>query len=361
MSDSLRARFGRFWRRHRTLFWTLHSVWALATGVVVIFLARERYGFVPWVVLFLALTWASTLYFARRGGAGPGAGDPPVAAPGAAEEATSYLTRTLYQETLFFLLPFYAYSTVIRSPNVVFSLLLVGLAVFSCLDLVFDRWLRTSRVFSLLFFAVVTYAAVNLLLPILLPLDPTLGGWIASAVAAGAALPLALQGGGPMATRDAVAGARPGGGARAGVVGRGLLGVAMTAFLVVTVGFPQLVPPVPLRVQSATFSSGFDRERFVVADTLQGAVARAELAGGLYVLMQVFAPTVVPTDVQVVWKQDGRVLREGRRVSITAHDLGFRVWDAWRPSGGLEPGRYEVVVRTRANRVFGSARIDVAP
>jgi hypothetical protein len=350
VSEPLRARLGRFWHKHRTLFWTLHSVWALATGVVVILLARERYGFVPWVVLFLAITWASTLYFARKGATAPRVthGDAPV--PGAAEEATSYVTRTLYQETLFFLLPFYAYSTVIRSPNVVFIALLAGLAVFSCLDLVFDRWLRTSRVFSLLFFAVVTYAAINLLLPILLPLDPTTGGWIAAAVAVVAALPLARQGGEPNE-----------GASRGRGRSRALLAVAVAGFLVLTVGFPQLVPPVPLRVQSATFASGLDRERLLVADTLQDEVARAALPDGLYVMLQVFAPTVVPTDVQVVWKRDGRVLREGRRVSITAHELGFRVWDAWRPSGGLEPGRYEVVMRTRANRVFGSARFEVTP
>jgi len=349
--EPLRARLGRFWHKHRTLFWTLHSVWALATGVVVIFLARERYGFVPWVVLFLALTWASTLYFARKGATAPRATEGEASAPGAAEEATSYITRTLYQETLFFLLPFYAYSTVIRSPNVVFVLVLTGLAVFSCLDLVFDRWLRTSRVFSLLFFAVVTYAAINLLLPILLPLDPTTGGWIAAAVAVVAALPLARQGGEN----------RSGGPSRGRARARAVLAVAVAGFLVVTVGFPQLVPPVPLRVQSATFSSGIDRERLLVADTLQDGVDRAALPNGLYVMLQVFAPTVVPTDVQVVWKRDGRVLREGRRVSITAHEFGFRVWDAWRPNGGLQPGRYEVVMRTRANRVFGSARFEVGP
>lgn len=72
-ASSLRARAARFWARHRTL----HSVWALATGLVVILFARERYGFGPWVVLFLVLTWASTLFFGRRvagevsGGKGP--------------------------------------------------------------------------------------------------------------------------------------------------------------------------------------------------------------------------------------------------------------------------------------------------
>ena len=110
----MRQRLRAFWVAHRTLFWTLHSFWALATGIAVIVLARERYGFVPWVVLFLVLTWVSTMFFGREMEEGPD--DDPDATPGFGVEATSYATRTMYQETMFFLIPFYAYSTVIRSP-----------------------------------------------------------------------------------------------------------------------------------------------------------------------------------------------------------------------------------------------------
>ena len=39
----------------------LHSAWALIGGTVIVLLARERYHLVLWVVLFLALAWASTL------------------------------------------------------------------------------------------------------------------------------------------------------------------------------------------------------------------------------------------------------------------------------------------------------------
>lgn len=48
-SGSFTRRFTSFWHRHRSLFWTVHSLWALATGVFVVYLARERYAFVPWV------------------------------------------------------------------------------------------------------------------------------------------------------------------------------------------------------------------------------------------------------------------------------------------------------------------------
>lgn len=333
---TLRARLGAFWSRHRTLFWTLHSGWALATGVAVVYFARERYGFVPWVVLFLVLTWASTLFFSRR--VGDSQGD--IKRPGLVEETTSYLTRTMYQETLFFLLPFYAYSTVLGSPNVVFTGFLVLLGVTSCFDLLFDRWLRSSPTASLVFFAVVAFAAINLLLPILLPLDPTVALRWSAGIAVASAVPLALHGAGPT---------------RRGAL---WLAVASAGFLGAILGAPQLVPPVPLRVESAVFSSGFDVEKLTVADTL-GAEARAgRVVDGLFVLVEVFSPSVTPTEVTMEWKRDGEVLRTSGPVPITAHEWGFRLWEALRPATvPLDPGRYSVVLRTTGNRVFGEASI----
>lgn len=338
-----RARLHRFWNKHRTLFWTLHSVWALATGVIVILLAREQYGFVPWVLLFLGLTWLSTLYFGSTTVTAP-EGSRAIPAPGAAHEATSYLTRTMYQETLFFLLPFYAYSTVIGSPNVVFVVLLGSLAILACLDLKFDRWLRTSRVASLLFFAVVAFAGLNLLIPILIPLDPTSATRIAAGIAVASALPLAMHG------------QRP---SRKGV---GLLVLAATLFLAVTMGLPRLVPAVPLRVQNTVFASDIDRASLEIAETHSGSVQSSALENGLYVLVQVFAPAAVPTQVSLRWERNGETLRASRTIEITAHELGFRIWDAWRPaSGTIEPGRYTVILETRERRVFGSATIVVIP
>lgn len=339
---SSRGGFRAFWSRHRRLFWTLHSLWALATGVLVVWLARERYAFVPWVVLFLALTWTSTMYFGRRTPEKSAEADGPPATPGFGEETTSYLTRTMYQETLFFLLPFYAYSTVIGSVNMVFLLGLGALAFVSCLDLVFDRWLRASPVASVAFFSVVAFAALNLLLPILVPIDPTWATRIAVVVAIMSAIPLAYE----SVTWTRGTGIR--------------VGAAVLVFLGVGLGLPELVPPVPLRLESATFSRDIDRETLEPVRTIEGRAQLSKLEGAVVVLMTVFAPTVVPTQVTLVWERNGTVIRESREIEIIAHELGFRVWDAWRPTDApLEAGRYQVVLRTGAGRMFGRASIDV--
>jgi hypothetical protein len=331
-----------FWARHRTLFWTLHTAWALATGLAVALFARERYELVLWVVLFLALTWASTLFFGRgaveasraeddeaRGATGP---------PGLVHEVTSYLTRIIYQETLFFLLPFYFYSTVVRSPNVGFIVLLGALAILSCMDLLFDRWLRTHAAFALAFFAVVAFAALNLLLPLLFGLGPhTATPWAALA-AIGGTVPLTLR----VAPRTWRA--------------RAALGLVAVAVLAVAIGFPSLVPPVPIRLERATFAPDIDGETLDITDTLPSRASTTEVGSSLVVLVEVFAPSAIPARVSLEWLRDGETLRVSREIDIVAHATGFRVWDRWRaPSGQVPPGRYEVVLRAEGDRLFGVA------
>ncbi len=335
-APSLRAAVAGFWARHRRLFWMLHSAWALASGTFVLLLARGRYHFVPWVVLFLALTWLSTLRFGQATASEAGR------APGLVGEVTSYITRVLYQETLFFLLPFYAYSTVLRSPNVLFLVLLGGLAVLSCVDLLFDRWLRTRPLFALTFFAIVTFAAVNLLLPLLARVPPSVAAPAAALVSIGSAAVLAR--------RTAGRGRRV----------RLLLALGAVAMLVAIVGFPQLIPPVPLRLHRVTFAAGIDRLTLALRHPLPAHTTPAEAGRELVVVFDVYSPTAVPATVQLEWLRDGAVVRLSRDVSITAHAKGFRVWDAWHPeSGSVPPGHYRVVLETTGRRVFGVGRITV--
>jgi hypothetical protein len=320
----------------------LHSVWGLATGVVVVILARERYAFVPWVIVFLSATWLSTMFFGRRPATESAPQAEPSDAPDIRDELASYVTRILYQETLFFLLPFYAYSTVFASPNVLFLALFGGLAIFSCLDLAFDRLLRTSAVFGLVFFATVAFAAINLLLPILLGIDPEIATPVAAVVAVASALPLAMR----------AAAMRAGARLR--------LALAAATILAVAIGLPSGVPPAPLRMTSATFASAIDRQTLALTDTLTSG-GRAPSDGVLIVLVQVFAPAAVPTNVSLEWKRDGEVFRTSRGVDIVAHDAGFRVWDSWRPESTEFPsGRYEVTLKAHGGRVFGVAALSVA-
>ncbi len=300
-------------------------------------LARERYSFVPWVVVFLALTWASTLFFGR-------APKEDVETPGLGREVTSYLTRTLYQETLFFLLPFYAYSSVFGSLNMVFVGLLAGLAILSCLDLVFDRLLNTHATFAMLFFVVVAFAALDLLLPMVFGLNPSVARPIAALAAVGSAFPLAWG---------------PGIATPRGKSWSIAAGVGMLVVLVVT---PGLVPPVPLRMQDVIFGSQIDEETLEIAAFATDRVPINELNGRLIIRVGVFAPSSVPATVRLEWRRDGEVVKESRPIKILAHESVFRVWDGLREDlVPILPGSYKVTLSTGDGGVFGTARIEVVP
>ncbi|MDX1502349.1 MAG: DUF5924 family protein [Thermoanaerobaculia bacterium] len=341
---SFRDRARRFWNRHRRLFWMVHSVWALVTGIAVVVLAHERYSFVPWVVVFLGVTWLSTLFFGGRpDGTARGVGDrmEDLQAPPVGVEITSYLTRTLYQETLFFLIPFFAYSTVPTSPNLAFTALLVGLALLSCLDLLFDRLLRTSPLFGMLFFATVAFAALTLLLPIVLQVDPAVASRVAAVAAVATAAPLVWRG------------------AR-GLWGRTRMLAPGLAILVVGFALPVLVPPVPLRMTDATFAAGIDPDSLELSAPLESPAPAASVEAGLVVLVEVFSPSELSTTVELDWFRDGERIGGTGEVQIAAHPWGFRVWGLWRPeTGATPPGRYRTTLKTREGRVFGVAELEV--
>jgi hypothetical protein len=226
--------------------------------------------------------------------------------------------------------------------------LLGGLAVLSCLDLVFDRWLRTKPVFGLVFFASVAFAAINLLLPMLSGLSLDVSTPLAAVIAVATSLPLAYRGGNPREH------ARRTRGAKLRVAG------ASAAVLAIGLFLPSLIPPVPLRMRQATFAAEIDRTSLALTDTLRGSVGADELGERIVVLAEVFSPGVVPTRVQFDWRQNGVTVRTSPVVDITAHEGGFRVWDALtEQAAALVPGRYEVILRTAGGRWFGRTRLTV--
>lgn len=329
--------------RRRRLFWTLHSLWALATGLVVVVLAHERYSFVPWVLAMLGLTWVSTLFFCRRR---EGRAATPLGRLG--HGFVSYLTRMMYQETLFFLLPFYVSSTPLwptPGASVVFLVLLVVLAVLSCLDLMFDRYLRSSPMFALLFYATVAFAALSFLLPVVVGIPLRWATLVAAWLAVASGLPLSLKG-------------------RAGLGRRLLIGVAVCCGLALglSAAAPVLVPPVPMRLKDVVFARAVDPDPLAVRGELVGPVSVADLPEHrVAAMVTIFAPTRLQAEVQLEWELDGEQLARSRPVEILGHAAGFRVWDAVRfRKGEVSPGRYRLSVRVEG-RLLGRRELVVTP
>ncbi len=298
---ALRARAGALRERHARAFWIVHSLWALAQGAIVAVLAEERPDFAAWVLGLLGFVWLSTLFFCRSALV--------IDRPASLRVGVaSYATRVVYQQTLFFLLPFYVRSTTLASPNLAFTLALAVLAVLACLDLAFDRWLRSSAAFAATFFFAVAYAALQLLLPLALRVPFAL----AQPFALGLALLAAV-----------VSMALPRGRARPARLLGALPAAALSAVLGIA---PRLVPPAPLRITAFGFEE--------LAETVRATV-------------RVAAPVPVPVRVTLRWERGAELLRTSRDVAITAHGNGFRVWDELaRARLGEDGARVEVLTAT---------------
>ena len=331
---------GRLVQRYRRPFWIAHSVWAMASGAVVVVLSREHYELVPWVVSFLGLTWLSTLLFTRAGVRASGS-----RAARLSRDVVSYLTRVMYQETLFFLIPFYAASTTLRSPNVIFTAVLCPLAVLACLDLVFDRLLREHPVFAFSFFALVTFAALNFLIPLLLAVHLSVAMPLAAGAAFVAAVPLAFSG---QRRTDVTR-----------VIG---LASALCLTAAAVLLLRAAVPPVPLRLVGPSFARGIDRGTLELRDPLRGEVRLGRLDGVIVFRCRIVSPSRLPAVLEVDWTLDGEPLHQSRRIEVVAHHGGFRLWDSTRRAfHAPRPGRYEVAVVTEEGQLIGRAHLDVLP
>lgn len=325
-------------RRYSRPFWALHSAWALFTGLVVLVLAHNRYGFLPWVVLFLTLTWASTLFFSRfAAGREPGK-------LSFAHGFVSYLTRVMYQETLFFLLPFYFYSTTFPSWNSGYVVVLAALAVLSCFDMVFDPLLRTRRPFAVGFFAVVTYSALQFFLPLVLHVQIHNGAYLAAALAFFASLPVAYSWQELRQPRRLA-----------------LFALSLLAIVGVLKVGRALVPPVPLRLTAMSFAAGIDPTTLKLDRQLDRVVSVAELPHGrLCVRATIFSPGRLPVRARLRFLRDGKLLKTSRLLDLVAHRRGFRVWDALRGGpDGLPPGLYRVEVWTGEGQLVGRSDIRI--
>jgi len=322
--------------KYARLLWALHSAWALISGIAVLVLAHNRYGFLRWVVLFIALTWGSTLFFSRF------AGDGTSRTLRFAQTVVSYLTRVMYQETLFFLIPFYFYSATVRSWNFLYVLMLAVFAVLSCFDLLFDRLLREHRWFAIGFFAFVSFSALQFFLPLLLRLRIENGGYLAAAISFIAALALAPR-------RDYLGDRRR-------------FAIAVFVFAGVLVGvrlFRPLVPPVPLRLTRLRFSGALDRRTLATSNSFDREIPLSELRRGrIYAVATVFSPERIPAEMQIRFLQDGKVLRESRTAEVNARPGGFRVWDSLRIPRNVSAESFRVEVWT-AGQLLGKRDIHV--
>jgi heme/copper-type cytochrome/quinol oxidase subunit 4 len=149
--------------RHAWLLWWIHSLYALALGVVFMWLGARNFTWLRLAALHIVVIWGASLALANV-----------IDRPGRdsiwwgrLRMVVNYVTKNFYQQILFFILPIYYASATAGSRNMAFVVLLAASAVMSTLDIVYDRHLSRRRELNALFFAFNLFAAVAVALPVL--------------------------------------------------------------------------------------------------------------------------------------------------------------------------------------------------
>lgn len=324
-----------FLERHDRLLWGLHSLWALALGIAVMWAGARNYAWLRVTIFYIAFLWVTSLFV-------PALVDRPGTGTkwrGRLRLVINYFSKNFYQQLLFFLLPIYYASASGWSANLLFVALLAASALISTLDIFFDQLLSVRRGLTAVFFAFNLFACINVMLPVL---------WsISNRVALPVSAALAVIGFATIRYRVEDL-------ARFEVrLQVGLAGIAL--ILLVALGRP-IIPPAPLRVLTTEFGTGIDRRAFVVTGLVEAL--SAGWSGRVYAVTAIYAPLGLRDRVGHRWYQDGRLVYASSFYALEGgRREGFRLWTSASVTT-VRPGtRVRVDVRTEAGQLVGRAEV----
>lgn len=250
-----------------------------------------------------------------------------------------YATQMIHQESLFFILPFFAITTTWNSGQAVFTSLLGAAALVSIIDPLYYRQLAPRRWVYLAFHSLTLFAVLLTALPIILQLStPQSYRW-----ALGIALVLAFP---------SLAALSPGGWRRwliAPLLLITLAGVGWLARL--------WVPPATLWLTEVAISQQLqERTPSQRLRQLSGAQLQAD---GLYAYTAINAPRGLAEGIQHIWRHNGR---EVDRIALNiqgGRQAGYRAWTHKRNFPPEPQGNWQVQVVTEAGQLIGVLRFNV--
>ncbi|MCQ4232703.1 DUF2914 domain-containing protein [Pseudomonas stutzeri] len=254
-----------------------------------------------------------------------------------------YATQMVHQESLFFIIPFFAITTTWNSGQAVFTGLLGGAALISLIDPLYYRWLAPRRWVYLGFHAVTLFAVLLTALPIILHLSTPQSYQLALAVTVLLALPSL----GSLFRQWSW---------------RSLLGIAGLAVALAGAGWlgRTWVPPATLWLTDVAVTTHLDDRQRKPGKGLR-RLSSAELhATGLYAFTAINAPRGLKERIYHEW------LHEGRQVDRIALDIsggreaGYRAWTHKRNFPPQSTGKWRVRVVTEAGQMIGMLRFEVS-
>lgn len=313
------------------------SPWlSLVLGTLTTALIPYGMAFAPVAACFVLAGWGLAVALARwLPEPGEAQGEPPRRR--LLRRVTLWAAANLFQNVLFFLVPVWFRSATWTSVNTVFPLVLAALAVFSCFEQPYRRWVLDRPVARALVGGLVLFAALVPAATVLVAASPRTyvlaAGGVATAVAAAT-----------LVSREHVR--------RWSALAR-LLGVAMAAVGLAVAAAPWL-PPVPLDNRRAAMGTAIHQRELV-----NEAMRFDEGTPRLVARFAVAAPPRYEQPIRFVWSHDGQPVGDPLPARIVGGRAGgFRTWTRHlAPS----PGTWRVDLETDAGQLIGRVEVTVGP
>ena len=340
------ARVKGFLKRHKTLFWWLHSFYALFLGFMVILFAQKGFDHARVLAATLGGALLGMLVLFRIFGQGAAQKEKVEASRGSKLRFLifTYVLKNLYQPMLFFVLPFYWKASSLDSVNGWFIFVMGLLALLSTMDLIFDHFLMRHRVWASVYYGLTLFACVNLVLPAFLPnlrTVVTLGSSAAIAVLGFFALHFPFS-----ALREKKTWA--------------ILAVAVTVFSGGVVLARRGIPPVPLYLQHAAVGPELLPDGRLAVEV---SVVHVSKLNDLYAVTDVALPGGEGDDFVHVWRfKDGDFVMETETDRVEGAPKGAVRLRSTMPHAALPAspaGRWTVDVQTADGQLVGRARFEV--
>lgn len=255
-----------------------------------------------------------------------------------------FATQLVHQESLFFVLPFFFFSTTWASGQIVFTGLLIIGALVSIIDPLYYKWLSKRRWVYLGFHSLTLFAVLLTALPIIIHLTTSQSYVLAMVITLLLSFP-SLSQTVPLKRWWRVP-----------------LLALMLGSLGVTMWAAQLwVPPATLRLTDVAITTELDNQQRTPGERINHISADALQHNGLFAYTAVNAPRGLNERIYHVWRHEGQQVDKIALDIRGGREAGYRAWTRKRHFPADPTGRWQVQIVTEGGQLLGILRFRVAP
>ena len=255
-----------------------------------------------------------------------------------------FATQLVHQESLFFVLPFFIFSTSWDTGQAVFTGLLALAALVSIIDPIYYNRLSQRRWLYLAFHSLTLFAVLLTALPIIVHLTTAQSYQLAAGITLLLSFPSLSQ----------------------TVPLQSLWRVPLLALMLLSLGATmwaaQLwIPPATLRLTDMSVCTELDRATRTPGDAVDTLTTDSLARDGLFAYTAIHAPRGLAERVYHVWRHEGQ---EVDRISLEIHggrEAGYRAWSYKRQFPPDPTGRWQIKVVTEGGQLLGMQRFQVTP